>query len=161
MPDQIQELPNCSLARALSVVGERWSLLIIREAVMGSSRFDEFHTRLGIARNILQARLKVLVEAGVFQKAYANGNARIPFYSLTPKGWELLPAIASLLQWGDRWMDDGKGPPVILLDGSNDNSIARVSLRDDGGQIIDPRRIVLRPGPGANARTRKRLAPQL
>jgi DNA-binding HxlR family transcriptional regulator len=157
MTDQIQSLPNCSLARALSVVGERWSLLIVREAIMGSTRFDEFHQRLGVARNILQSRLVTLVEAGILTRDKSEANARIPLYTLTEKGWQLFPALAGLMQWGDRWMDGGKGAPVLLLAASGDAEIQPVELRDGAGRSLDPRLIALKPGPGANAQTRRRM----
>jgi DNA-binding HxlR family transcriptional regulator len=145
---------NCSLARALSVVGERWSLLIIREAVMGSSRFDAFHQRLGVARNILQTRLEALVNDGIMRREASTQSVRIHHYVLTDKGWDLFHAIAALMQWGDRWMDDGKGAPVLLIDPRTGAPIN--SLKAGAG--IDPQRVMLRPGPGADKNTVKRMS---
>jgi DNA-binding HxlR family transcriptional regulator len=154
MPSQPFADMNCSLARALSVIGERWSLLIIREAVMGSSRFDEFHQRLGIARNILQTRLEALVSDGIMRREASPQSARVHHYILTDRGWDLFHAIAALMQWGDRWMDKGKGPPVVLVDPGTGAPIT--SLKAGAG--IDPRRIKLRPGPGADKNTARRLS---
>jgi DNA-binding HxlR family transcriptional regulator len=148
---------DCSVARALGEIGERWSLLIIREAIMGSSRFDEFHRRLGIARNILQARLSTLVEADVLQRSLSLENARIPIYALTKKGWDIFPVVAALMHWGDRWLDGGEGPPVILVDSATGSEIQQLVLRHTSGEILSPHQIILRPGRGASSRTRRRF----
>jgi DNA-binding HxlR family transcriptional regulator len=90
---------NCSVARALEVVGERWTLLIVRDAFLGVSRFDDFARRLGVAENVLSRRLATLVEAGVLERrAYAP---RRHDYLLTTRGRDLFPVIVSLLAWGD------------------------------------------------------------
>ncbi len=157
MPTKLDKTPNCSVARALGAVGERWSLLIIREAIMGSTRFDEFHVRLGIARNILQSRLRTLVENGVLERSFSSTNARIPHYVLTGKGWDLFPVVAALMHWGDQWLDNGAGAPVLLVDPSTDAAIPRVTLREREGDVLPPRLILLRAGPGATSRTRQRL----
>jgi DNA-binding HxlR family transcriptional regulator len=148
---------NCSLARALSEVGGRWSLLIIREAFMGSIRFDEFHVRLGIARNILQARLEALVESGVLSRQISLENARIPNYQLTRKGSDLLPVVASLMHWGDAWINTEKGAPVLLVDRNAGEAIPRVTIRTRSGKPIKSNDIELHAGPGADARTKRRF----
>ncbi len=148
---------NCSVARALGEVGERWSLLIVREAIMGSTRFDEFHQRLGVARNILTRRLETLVAAGVLQRLASEHNARIFIYQLTEKGWDLYPVVAALMHWGDRWIDAGAGPPVVLVDRKTGEPIPRVTLRTERGQAIARADIAIRPGAGATQRTRARL----
>jgi DNA-binding HxlR family transcriptional regulator len=94
---------NCSIARALDEVGEWWSLLIVRECTLGTTRFDEFQRRLGIARNVLTARLNKLVEHGVLDKVPAQGEEHRNEYRLTAKGEDLYPVLVALLQWGDRW----------------------------------------------------------
>jgi DNA-binding HxlR family transcriptional regulator len=107
---------NCSIQRALGEVGERWSLLIIREAMMGSTRFDEFHERLGVARNILTDRLTTLVAHDVLSRTQSQDNARVHLYRLTPKGLALLPVLAALMHWGDRWIHADIGAPIVLVD---------------------------------------------
>lgn len=149
---------NCSVARALGEIGERWSLLIVREAIMGSTRFDEFHQRLGIARNILTARLVTLVAAAVLERTASEQNARIPVYKLTEKGWDLYPVVAALMHWGDRWIELGAGPPVVLVDRASGKPLPRVMLRRDRGQAIPLTDIAIRPGAGATARTKARLS---
>ena len=101
----------CSVARALSVLGERWTLLIIRDAFRGTRRFDDFQRSLGVTRHRLSERLRKLVEEGVLTRvAYMERPARYE-YRLTRKGLALYPVLMTLSQWGDDWMDDGNGPP--------------------------------------------------
>src|SRR5688572_15113157 len=105
----------CSVARTLDVVGERWTLLVLRDAFQGKRRFDEFARSLPIARNILSDRLRVLVENGILERsAYQQRPTRFE-YRLTPKGLELYPVIVALLQWGDRYLAGSEGPPLELL----------------------------------------------
>lgn len=105
----------CSIARALGVVGERWTLLILREIFQGSGRFDEIRGALGISRNVLSTRLDGLVEQGVLDKvAYQDRPVRFE-YRLTHKGRDLYPVMLALLRWGDRWLSDGEGPPLTLI----------------------------------------------
>jgi len=105
---------NCSIGQSLEVVGEWWSLLIIRDAFMGVTRFDDFQERLGIARNILNQRLSHLVDEGVFERvAYSEHLPRFD-YVLTDQGRDLWPVVVALRQWGDRWRAPD-GPPLQLL----------------------------------------------
>jgi DNA-binding HxlR family transcriptional regulator len=104
---------NCSIAKALELLGERWTLLVIREAFLGTRRFEGFAERLDIARNVLTARLTLLVEQGVLERVrYQERPARFE-YRLTEKGLDLWPVIVSLLQFGDRYYAPD-GPPVVL-----------------------------------------------
>lgn len=104
----------CSAARTLEVVGERWSLLIIRNAMFaGMSRFNEFQRSLGIAPNILTKRLASLVEAGIFDLQEPGQTSR-PSYVLTDKGRELQPVIVALTAWGDRWAA-ADGRPITYV----------------------------------------------
>jgi DNA-binding HxlR family transcriptional regulator len=107
---------GCPVAGVLEIIGERWTVLVIREAFFGLRRFDDFHRAVGCARNILTARLARLVEHGVMQKVpYRDEGQRERFeYRLTPKGHELYPVIQSLRQWGDRWLSDGEGPLEVF-----------------------------------------------
>lgn len=106
---------NCSVARTLGVVGERWTLLILREAFYGVRRFDQMRSNLGIARNILSDRLRRLVEAGILVRwPYQEHPERFE-YRLTQKGHDLYPALIALMRWGDKYMVDGDGPPLVLV----------------------------------------------
>jgi DNA-binding HxlR family transcriptional regulator len=106
---------RCSVARALSVVGERWTILILREAFLGRRRFDEFQSNTGIARNILSTRLQGLVANGIFQRNVDAGPDRHVEYRLTKKGLDFYPVIIALMRWGDIWMAGEEGPPLTLL----------------------------------------------
>ena len=104
---------NCSIARTLELVGERWSLLILREAFLGTRRFDDFQRRLGIARNVLQSRLQRLTEGEIMRRvAYQERPVRHE-YRLTRKGVDLWPAIVALMKWGDQYAAPD-GPPTLL-----------------------------------------------
>jgi DNA-binding HxlR family transcriptional regulator len=106
---------NCSVARALSVVGERWTMLILREAFMGRRRFDEFQSGTGIARNILSTRLHALVADEIFERSDDAGPDHHIEYRLTKKGLDLYPVVLALMRWGDTWMTDELGPPMTLM----------------------------------------------
>src|SRR3954454_4264511 len=144
---------NCSIARTLELVGERWTMLVIREAFLGRRRFDELADRLGIARNVLASRLARLVEEGVLERVRYQERPERFASGLTDKGLDLWPALLALLQFGDRhYAPDG--PPMLL------------THRGCGGEL-DDRRTCLRcgaalaaqdvqaaPGPGAVALAR-------
>jgi DNA-binding HxlR family transcriptional regulator len=105
---------RCSVAKALSVIGERWTLLVLREAFMRTRRFEDFQRLTGAPRPILADRLRALVDEGILERRpYGNHPDRFE-YRLTEKGLELYPVIVSLLKWGDTWMPDDDGPPVEL-----------------------------------------------
>lgn len=105
---------DCSIARALSVVGDRWSLLILREAFLRTRRFDEFQARTEAPRPVLAERLKTLVEHDVLERRQYSEHPERYEYRLTEKGLDLYPVVVSLLRWGDRWMTEGDEPPVRL-----------------------------------------------
>lgn len=120
---------NCSIARTLEVVGERWSMLIIREVFLGVRRFDQFQRRLGVARNVLQSRLERLIEAGVLERIpYQERPVRYE-YRLTTKGVDLWPALVAMLQWGDKYAAPN-GPPLVI------------EHKECGGTLDDRRRCV-------------------
>jgi DNA-binding HxlR family transcriptional regulator len=106
---------DCSIAKALEVIGERWSLLIVRDVMNGRRRFDEIQSSLGVARNVLAARLERLVEEGILERRlYRQSPARHEYF-LTQKGLDLWPALVALLSWGDRYSDWPEGPPVLVV----------------------------------------------
>ena len=105
----------CSLARTLEVVGEWWTLLVLRDLFSGLSRFEDIRANLGVATNVLTARLTTLVEHGLLdRRAYQDHPPRYE-YVLTDKGRDLFPAITALIRWGDRWEADDAGPPLLLV----------------------------------------------
>jgi DNA-binding HxlR family transcriptional regulator len=142
---------NCSIARTLGVVGEKWTLLVLREAFYGVRRFDDFHAALGCARNLLAARLKTLVAHGILERVeYQDDRGRGRYeYRMTDKGRDLFPAVAALMQWGDRWTADEAGPAVRLTHRDCGEPVS-VQLTCDGGHArLDARAVEATPGPGA------------
>ena len=109
--DEIDQ-QTCSVARSLAVVGDRWSLLILRDAFLGTRRFEEFRRQLGISRHRLSDRLGKLVEQGVLLKVRYQEHPPRYEYRLTAKGVALQPIMLGLARWGDDWCDDGRGAPV-------------------------------------------------
>ena len=149
----------CSIARTLEVVGDRWTLLIIRDVVLGHSRFDEFLDSLGIASNVLTDRLNRLVAEGVLERILYNKRPERFEYRLTKKGRELGPVLIALMQWGDRHVSDK--PPRIARRRS-DQSPVSVRLVAKDGSALAPGELELVPGPGARPpqpSKRKRAAP--
>lgn len=103
----------CSIARTLEVIGERWTILILREAFRGERRYDHLQQKLGVATNVLSARLQTLCDHGVLERsAYQERPQRFE-YMLTDKGRDLLPVLVAMLQWGDRYAAEA-GPPLLL-----------------------------------------------
>jgi DNA-binding HxlR family transcriptional regulator len=139
---------NCSIARALDVIGEWWTLLVVREAFRGVRRFDAFVERLGIAPNILSVRLKKLVRHGVLEsRKYADHPERFE-YKLTAKGRQLFPVIIALLVWGDRWYAEEGAPAVLVHDACGHVAAPRLTC-GHCGEPLDPRETHAVPGPGA------------
>lgn len=149
---------NCSVAQALEVVGEWWSMLILREAFMGTRRFADFQRNLGIARNILTARLRRLTRQSVLRRVpAADGGARRYEYRLTEKGRALFPVITALRQWADRWVVGMDKLPVRAIEIASGEDIAEVKVLDRAGRELAPAEVALIPGPGATRATRARL----
>lgn len=144
---------NCSIRRTLDVVGEKWTLLVLREAFYGVRRFDDFQRAIGCARNILSRRLATLVEHGILERhGYREPGSRPRSeYRLTDKGRELFPALVGLLQWGDRWTADPEGAAVELRHDGCGAAIA-VELRCAAGHgPLSEHDVDAVPGPGAIA----------
>lgn len=138
----------CSAARALELVGERWSLLIVRNALFaGSTRYNDFRRRLGIASNILKTRLDGLVDAGIMERQRYSRNPDLFEYLLTVKGRELVPVILALTEWGDRWMAPD-GPPVLYSHAACGGEIRQQTVCVSCGEVHDPAEVKARPGPG-------------
>jgi DNA-binding HxlR family transcriptional regulator len=106
---------NCSVARTLEVVGERWTMLVLRDAFLGVKRFDDFQKDLGIARNVLQSRLARLVDEGILERVPYQDRPVRHEYRLTEKGLDLWPILVSMLAWGDKYASPTEGPPLQLV----------------------------------------------
>jgi DNA-binding HxlR family transcriptional regulator len=137
---------NCSVARALEVVGERWTLLIIRDAFLGLRRFEQFQEDLGIARNVLTDRLNRLVEEGILERVpYSERPARYE-YRLTPKGRDLNIALAGLRQWGDRYLSEK--PPRVIRRKADQKPVVAALVPRGADNILRADEVELVPGPG-------------
>ena len=116
---------NCSIASALEIIGERWTLLIVRDVFLGLHRFDQFQESLGIARNVLSDRLNWLVDEGVLERVRYSDERERYDYRLTQKGRDLLLPLTALRQWGDRYLSE---KPPTLLRRKTDRKIGRAHV---------------------------------
>lgn len=136
---------SCSVARTLEIVGERWTWLIVRDAFLGLTRFDEFRTSLGIARNVLADRLGRLVEEGILERVPYQERPLRHEYRLTKKGEELFTALNAIRQWGDRYVSEA---PMRLLRRRSDGTPVVAALVPEGTPALARDEIELVPGPG-------------
>jgi DNA-binding HxlR family transcriptional regulator len=139
----------CSIAGALEVIGERWSLLIVRDVFLGLRRFDQIQANLGIARNVLQARLTRLVDQGVLDRELYQERPQRFEYRLTEKGVALWPAVVALMQWGDRYASPPGGPAVLLEHRGCGGSVDEHRICARCGERLSARDVRGIPGPGA------------
>jgi DNA-binding HxlR family transcriptional regulator len=139
----------CSIARSLEVIGERWTLLILRDAMTGLERFEEFQASLGIASNTLTNRLKLLCDEQVLERVPDPDRPGRPKYVLTAKGRELGPVLIGLMKWGDRYYPTPGGPPRLTLHAGCGGNIGPDLHCDRCGKRAGPGEIELPPGPGA------------
>ena len=142
--------PRCSIARSLEVLGEKWTLLVVREAFFGRTRFAEFRERLGVAPDVLTDRLSTLVEAGVFERrAYREpGEREREEYVLTDEGRALLPVLGAFAQWGDEYRPTGFGPAAEYTD-ARTGAVVRLAFLDAAGAEVALDDIAVLRGPGA------------
>jgi len=127
---------SCSVAASLEEVGDWWTLLIVRDALLGLRRFEEFQGSLGIARNILSSRLESLVSSGILERrAYQERPPRRE-YRLTEKGRDLLPVVVTLMRWGDRWLwPPGRQPFHLVHQDCGHETRARLACQVCGGEL--------------------------
>lgn len=130
---------QCSVARTLSVVGERWTLLLLRDVFQGKRRFEEFSRSLPIARNVLTQRLRTLVAHDILARQQYEEHPPRYEYHLTPKGMELYPVIVALLQWGDRHLAGENGPPLDILHRDCGGHIRAETVCEDCGSVVNAR----------------------
>ena len=145
---------NCSIARALETIGERWTLLILRDAFLGTRRFDDFQKSLGVARNVLTVRLKGLVEEGLLERRRYQERPERYEYRLTEKGIDLWPVLFTLMRFGDKHAADHSIPPTLVTHRACGTSIDDHMCCPACGVQVEPRDVVARRGesaPGAAA----------
>jgi len=144
---------NCTLGRAMDILGEKWTILVLRELFMGIRRFEDLRLRTNIPRQILTNRLARLVEHGLIRRhPYQEpGARRRDEYRLTEKGFDLYPVLAAILAWGDRYLGDPDGPPLELRHRECGAAIT-AELRCESGHVSRPRDVLPVPGPGVRSR---------
>lgn len=142
----------CSLARTVETIGERWTLLILRSAIYGLRRFEDFHHELGAPRTILSRRLAALVEAGLLERReYQEPGQRARFeYWLTEQGEALRVPFIALTQWGSRWLNTGR-PPMVVMRNRHTRKRVRVGLVDEDAPVLTPADLTLELTPAGKA----------
>src|ERR1700748_3119915 len=145
--DALEEEP-CSLARTVAVIGDRWSLLILRESFLRTRRFDDFQMSLGITRHLLADRLKKLVGFGVLRKIPYQDSPKRYEYILTQKGLDLYPIIMSIVHWGDIHMVDSRGRPMLHQHKHCGHMFDPVMVCSECGEPLSPKAVHVHPGPG-------------
>src|SRR3954447_15175999 len=144
---------NCSVGRAVGLVGQPWVTLIMRELTQGVHRFKDIQTRLGISRSVLSDRLELLFVNGVVERREYRepGQRRRSEYHLTQKGRDLYPAITALREWGDKYLADPEGPATVVLH-RGCGAHVHAKLVCDAGHELTPEDLERRAGPGARRR---------
>ncbi|MBB5868640.1 DNA-binding HxlR family transcriptional regulator [Allocatelliglobosispora scoriae] len=145
---------NCTVARAMGILGERWTFVVLREVFNGVRRFDQMREHTDIPRQVLTNRLAMLVERGVLHRhPYRPAGERERHeYRLTPKGFDLYPVLVAIWEWGDRYLADPEGSPVEMAHRDCGAPVRTRLTCADGHDIDSPRDVVARPGPGAHRR---------
>ena len=147
----LYDLKNCGIQRALDVLGEKWTLLVLREAIYGVRRFDDFARALGCGRGVLSARLKTLIGAGVLEtRDYSEpGQRGRTEYRLTTKGRDLFPVLMALSQWSERWDPAPDGPVAKVVDRRNGRPVTVIMSSEVQAEPLTLPDLEITPGPGA------------
>jgi DNA-binding HxlR family transcriptional regulator len=138
---------GCPVARSLEAIGDWWSLLIIREAMLGVRRFGEFQSKLGMAKNILSARLRSMLDHGILAMAPASDGSAYQEYVLTPKGRGLFPILVALRQWSEEFDDHPEEIATILVDRAKGRPVKKLEMRAEDGRLLSPADTMLKPRP--------------
>ena len=148
---------NCSVARTVSVIGDRWTLLVLRDCFLRVRRFEDFQARLGITRHVLANRLRKLVKAGVLRREMYQSKPRRYEYRLTDKGLDFQPVMLSIVHWGDVHMAGKRGRPMLYEHLDCGHTFDPVLTCSACREQLNARAVRIRPGPGAG-RTRRKEA---
>jgi DNA-binding HxlR family transcriptional regulator len=151
---------NCGIGQALEVLGDWWTLLIVRDAFFGARRFGDFERSLGIAKNVLASRLQHLVDHEIFARTDVGQEGQRFEYRLTAKGEALLPVLTALREWSDEWIFGAGHEPVIVKDRRTGRRVPRLRVTDADGRPLSRRELRTVPGPGASPETIRRLTPR-
>tara|TARA_Y100000590_G_C15675528_1_gene997859 strand:- start:924 stop:1457 length:534 start_codon:yes stop_codon:yes gene_type:complete len=152
---------NCSLSRALDVIGDWWTLSIIQEAFFGTKRFSDFQKRLGIAKNILALRLEQMTSNDLLRRESLSPEGKRTQYRLTKKGRSLGKILIALIQWGDEWNGDPENPPLIVKDSISGDKIAPLEIKTVNDKTLSISNLSVEPGPGASLETKARFTKNL
>lgn len=147
-------MDNCTIGRSMAILGERWTVVVLREVFTGVRRFEEMRERTGIPRQVLTNRLAMLVEQGVLRRVpYREPGARVrEEYRLTQKGFDLYPVLVAIREWGDRYLADPEGPPLMTVHRDCGAQVHTYLRCAEGHELRGAREVVPRPGPGARRR---------
>jgi DNA-binding HxlR family transcriptional regulator len=137
----------CPIARALDVIGDWWSLLIVRDALLGTSRFGEFQKKLGLAKNILTTRLRALVDRGILATAPASDGSAYQEYVLTPKGRGLFTVLVALRQWSEQFDERPEEIATLLVDRKSGKPVRTLALHSQDGRALGAEDTTLKPRP--------------
>jgi DNA-binding HxlR family transcriptional regulator len=148
------EHDGCPIARSLDAIGDWWSLLIIREALLGTRRFGEFQKRLGLAKNILTVRLRGLVDDGILTTAPAADGSAYQDYLLTAKGRAVFPVLVALRQWTEEFDDRPEEIETIMVDREKGRPVRKLELRSQDGRLLDVSQIKIKPNPAFKRKRR-------
>jgi DNA-binding HxlR family transcriptional regulator len=139
---------NCSIARALELVGERWTILVLRDVFLGLRRFEQLQQNLGIARNVLAARLERLVQEGILERVPYQERPPRHEYRLTDKGLDLWPVVVELMRWGDRHAAPPQGPPIVIRHRGCGGVLGEHRICTRCGEPLGVRDVRAEAGPG-------------
>jgi DNA-binding HxlR family transcriptional regulator len=146
---------SCPIARALDAIGDWWSLLIVRELWLGTRRFGEFQKKLGLAKNILSTRLRMLIERGIVDTAPASDGSGYHEYVLTPKGQGLFPVLVALRQWSEEHDNRPEEIATVLVDRQKGKPVRTLALYSQDGRLLKADDTTLKP----KLQSRSRRAP--
>jgi len=144
---------NCSVAQTLDIIGDKWTMLIIRDAFLGVSTFSHFQRRLKVARNILTDRLTRLVDEKILERRPAKPGGKRYEYHLSERGRALFPVLVGLMQWGDKWILGSQGEPMLLLDKEKSAPVQQVGVVSRSGDFLKSDAVKFVRGPGAAHRS--------
>jgi DNA-binding HxlR family transcriptional regulator len=148
---------SCSLARSVDILGDKWTLMLIRDAFYGVSTFSQFKSRLGVAPTVLVERLALLCEHGVFARVQDRPDVERYHYKLTEKGHDLFPILIGFMQWGDKWIFGQGQEPIRILDKATRSPVQSVAVQAHDGHVLDYRAVTFEVGPGMDDAYLQRL----
>jgi DNA-binding HxlR family transcriptional regulator len=132
---------HCSLARTADIIGDKWALMILRDAFYGVRSFSAFQSGLGIAKTVLSDRLQRLTDGGILERVQAREGVERYEYRLTEAGRDMFPIVIALVQWGDRWIFGAGQEPMQIVDRSSGAPVRPVSVQSRDGEVLTPRQV--------------------